>query len=447
MSESSESIIPKILLYGCYFLVAYLPWQIILRPVEGVEVASISLVVAFLFLMYLVEGKSLLKFQQLGSWLSGSILIFILFCAVSVLFSPQKVLGFRRAVFLINMVLAYPVFLWVFDSHIKAIKLLKVFLWSAIGAVLVALVVFFEQFGYGVSAMKDFLANNIAYWFWGKNFTYQVFDSASWVVNIGEAPYLRAFGLFFGPHIFGLFLGFVLPLAIGFYIFEKKTIYFVMAIVVIVAAYLTFSRAAYLSLLFSLGGALAVFNKCLTLKMKMLLIGLISITMIVFFVPLGPVSERFYSAFDAADKSNDSRLVVWSEAFGQFMTSPIFGVGLGNLAQNISSVQASQSVGAHNTYLEVLAEGGILAFFGWILIVIVTMRSLIKKIISQKRVDLVNFFLLTGFIWFFTFSFFETGLYFPQIAILFFGFLGLAQSYHFLISSKQFPDVISYGIY
>lgn len=87
------------------------------------------------------------------------------------------------------------------------------------------------------------------------------------------------------------------------------------------------------------------------------------------------LSNRFRSIIDFGETSNKQRIEIWKKSFLSIEKHPLLGVGIGNfpivLDQDISLAKAGSS--AHNLYLHIAAEMGLLAliitlWFIWLLI-------------------------------------------------------------------------------
>jgi O-antigen ligase len=131
----------------------------------------------------------------------------------------------------------------------------------------------------------------------------------------------------------------------------------------LLALVLTLSRSGYLGF--------AVFAMIYFLRhrrrlSRRLVMGLtigVFVTLVLF---IGPLHDRFVQALSAADFSRSSRLTIWSQAFHHFTAHPVFGIGWSNF-------QPAPGDHAHNSYLQVLAELGLVGFTligGWLISVI-----------------------------------------------------------------------------
>jgi putative inorganic carbon (HCO3(-)) transporter len=79
-------------------------------------------------------------------------------------------------------------------------------------------------------------------------------------------------------------------------------------------------------------------------------------------------AERIRSIVDWGETSNAQRLQIWRQTLVSITDRPLVGVGIGNypvvLDQNIFLARAGSS--AHNIYLHIAAEIGLVALAAWI---------------------------------------------------------------------------------
>lgn len=81
--------------------------------------------------------------------------------------------------------------------------------------------------------------------------------------------------------------------------------------------------------------------------------------------------DRVDTITDKSYQSNSERLLVWKGAWSMFLDHPITGVGLGNFEkmyqEQYMSSQAVERLGhAHNNFLQILADRGIVGFLGFL---------------------------------------------------------------------------------
>lgn len=89
------------------------------------------------------------------------------------------------------------------------------------------------------------------------------------------------------------------------------------------------------------------------------------------------IQERWETLFDIRYVANESRIDRWMAAISMWVSSPFYGVGLGCYPdlhyQHVyyaRSFEAEQHMGAHNLYLEILAELGIIGLFAFQLLIV-----------------------------------------------------------------------------
>lgn len=111
------------------------------------------------------------------------------------------------------------------------------------------------------------------------------------------------------------------------------------------------------------------------------------------------------------------RFRIWKVAFSMFAGSPVIGSGLGLFMDNFPKYSSSAPQYAHNCYLQVLAETGILGLgsFLWML------WEILKRACAEvrKKIDMIQIGVFSGFLAFLIHSFFDTQLYSLKLSILF----------------------------
>ena len=102
-----------------------------------------------------------------------------------------------------------------------------------------------------------------------------------------------------------------------------------------------------------------------------------------------------------------ARVLVWRDGFSTFIAHPINGIGLAQPVADVvfSNTEGSQSLlsDAHNTFLEVAAESGVLGFAAIVSIVIFILRAWWEKFLHRPASNTIAFGLglafLCGFVY------------------------------------------------
>jgi O-antigen ligase len=112
--------------------------------------------------------------------------------------------------------------------------------------------------------------------------------------------------------------------------------------------------------------------------------------------------------------SNAERLKNWAQAVEIIRDHPLAGVGLGNYSRLIdATVPDRSSIYAHNLFLDIAAETGILNAAVFLFLIL---GAVWRNIKSQERLGLG---LAAGLIGFLVHSVFDTALYSPQVLTIF----------------------------
>ena len=198
---------------------------------------------------------------------------------------------------------------------------------------------------------------------------------------------------------------------------RQKVAYAVVATLVVVNLFLTFSRGAWLS--FFVVGVLSLF---VFEKKRLSIAGLVVFSLCLVLVPA--LRDRLYLLIQGADAG---RLGIWKIAFDLFRESPWLGKGVGVFMDYMHARSDAEIQYAHNCYLQILAETGIVGFatFTWFLV------EVLKKGYRTMRqsTSMLYTALLLGFVAFLIHAFFDTQLYSLKLSILFWllaGFLTLS---------------------
>jgi O-antigen ligase len=230
-----------------------------------------------------------------------------------------------------------------------------------------------------------------------------VLVSGGGLIDLFSGGPLRRLLISFGVPIYGTYFLYTLPFLIGFMIFHPslklKLISFVAAVPVFIAFIFHGSRGVWLGLI-----AGCIITIILCGKKRGYLLGL-SLLVIVLIGSVNFTRERVMVV-----GSVKVRLQMAGSALNIFKDYPIFGVGPGNYNGLMQDYYPDQAKGArkhlhaHNTYLEVLAEMGILGLLSLLWVLALFFRQGYRAI--KKEPDAYNISFMIMFLAVFVSEFF-----------------------------------------
>lgn len=200
------------------------------------------------------------------------------------------------------------------------------------------------------------------------------------------------------PNDFSMFLLMVLPLSLS--LLENSRSKLVKGFLVtifatlILSAFFTRSRGGSIGLAIVL---LILISGGFFQKPRKWALPISTILIILILLPFIPSEywERMKTLTDFSDPSIRARLEAWRLGLYMISQHPFLGVGLGNFSKNVTrlapltpGIRVIRSGVAHNAYISIAAETGIITLFFFLLIIISAFRSLRKNQgLFQERGD------------------------------------------------------------
>lgn len=117
-----------------------------------------------------------------------------------------------------------------------------------------------------------------------------------------------------------------------------------------------------------------------------------------FFSMSSTLSNRLSTVTDLKMQSNSERLLMWESAFNMFKDHPIFGIGYGQYGTAYKTKYISPDakeywqVHAHNNFIQMLAECGILGFSAFVFMWIYFSYWALKNWRRKKNISYLMFF-------------------------------------------------------
>jgi O-antigen ligase len=399
-------------LASLFFLI--LPFQFALQPAEGVDLPLSRVLVLVLFFLWLSEGFRRRRLIILPPSLLSATLFFSVWILLSSLWALEPLWGFRKGAFLLNfLLLLFPLYPLASGADEKT-PLAKAAVWGALLSGVAGLLEFGLQFLVGVEPIYRLWTETLLPFFLGPAFGASVAAYPSLLVNVSGETLLRASAFFPDPHLFGLYMAMAVFLALGLASGSARKGFLIVALILVLAVLCSFSRGAYLGLL---SGGLFFTSRSLSFRPSAKQVGaaLLGLFFLSAVFSLSPAGSRFLSIF-TGDGSAAARSALLKEALGHIRERPLAGVGLGSYPVLVDpSADYRTPIYAHNLYLDLASEVGLIGLAGFLLLVILSWRS--PR--ASARSSLLERGIRASLVVFFVHSLFETPIYSVEVLPLF----------------------------
>lgn len=256
------------------------------------------------------------------------------------------------------------------------------------------------------------------------------------------------------------YLAMIFPVLFSYFLSEKtkkKIIYFFLLSILYVTLMICQSRGIWISISITVILAIYIifklkFYEIFKINKKWLFLLLITFLIITIIYSTDnllnksaiTVPQRALSTFDEKDPSINTRLLIWKTTLEMIKDRPIFGSGIGTFKMNYLNYQAeflrknpgyikySGKAGeAHNEYLQMWAELGIIGLGLFILIFYFFYKAIFNFFKSNKNIKdkTITLGLVMGITSFLIHSLFTFPLHVPALGITFFAIMGLTVVY------------------
>lgn len=199
----------------------------------------------------------------------------------------------------------------------------------------------------------------------------------------------RIYASFATPNAFGSYLTMVFPFLIfrflsKFKVKLSRVIYFVLFILLFVCLLLTVSRGAWLAFLASVL-YMSIWLK--GLAVFLLVLGIVTSITHIFYPPY--VKERLLRFLVFSDTGSIDRKLIWRAGWKMFSVKPLIGLGLGTFMFNFKQFVVKNypygAVYAHNCYLQMAAEIGIIGLASFLSILALFFYQGIKLLNTKEK--------------------------------------------------------------
>lgn len=310
-------------------------------------------------------------------------MLFILALIISIGFSYNKVISIKELYKYITAILLLLISISLsYQDKIQIIRCIVL-----VGFIISVLAIY--QYFFGFQHILDYIAKT------------KITDS----FTLDYINRKRAFFPFVTPNTLGGYLAMIIPLAFSY----KNKIWFIIPLSF--ALLLTKSLGALLSIFIGLGIYLYLQGK-LKKRGILFLTGLLAMIVLVFILRQTATKEHILPTFSLA-----MRLDYWIDTLRIIKNSPWTGLGLGNFNLKVSRY-------AHNSYLQIWAEMGILGIISILWLIVMVFKSVLKNIKDSPNKQQISG-LVTANAVFLVHNFIDFGFFLPEVSFTWWIILGL----------------------
>ncbi|MDH4129566.1 MAG: O-antigen ligase family protein, partial [Spirochaetota bacterium] len=427
-------------------------------------------------------------------------LAFVCIGFLSLLVAQDFVVGLKKLIFLINMVLLFVIIRNLAKDETRILKIIKAAGVASISMIFIGFLQLCSVLFVSLYTFWQFWAKKVILIFYGKDLSQLLSEKNAWFsYYANNPPTLRLFSLFPDSHSFAMFCILSIPFFLcltEYYkhnIFRKRFCWIMISLVTLgvvlsgsrgawLAVLPTISLVLFLNLVNSLSPKRDIFSRLiyqfkkriifvrtffgqqqdlftLTKKITVALSLFFAMFILSSFYPLlfykaqsiitgeeiygGSLRffERAKSISDTQELSNKSRLRIWQLTINSIKEHPFLGVGIGNfpvvIKEDTSTVKKGAS--AHNLYLDIFAEIGIFGLVFVLLIAFEILKTswLVFKRASSSYQKIFGLSFGVYFIWILCYSLVDVVLFNDKVFLFFMVELGILYSIYPLVSKNH----------
>ena len=338
-----------------------------------------GLLLIFLIIWYIYKGISIKKIQAI----KYPLILFFLALIISMIFSSDKLNSLKEIYKYISGLL-----LFLIAASLTSEEKMNLIQSIVLAGLVISLLAIYQYF-FGFQHILNYITQQ-------QNFEPFVLDYLS---------RKRVFFPFVTPNTLAGYLAMIIPLTLT----HKDKIWFIIPISF--ALLLTKSLGALLSLFLGLSLYFLLQRK-FEKRTILFLFGLLAIIGLIFMARLNTQKQHLQPIF-----STVMRLNYWKDTLMIIKTSPLVGVGLGNF-------NLIHSRYAHNSYLQIWAEMGILgiASFLWMLISVIYLG--VKEIKNFPFKNQISSIFIANIV-FLIHNFIDFSFFLPEVSVIWWLILGL----------------------
>lgn len=338
--------------------------------------------------------------------------LLLLLAVASAIRADSSLLAAKRIIYFVNLsligIVAYDLLKKSNDFTQRLIKNLSI---PVIIVALVGMAQLISTYFMDIFQFVDLWAGKVELGLFGSAWANIALKANTWFSYYGDQLSLRMFSLFPDSHSFPIFLLLGLPAVFAIALrkvagvqnslktmfFTRASLFIVFVPIIFLAAILSGTRGIWVAGLGALGvvlGVLWLMKKRGADERQKNIFKYIASYLAIFFLLFGAAyyiiasdqfqvsksdaamfGRRVRSVLDISETSNARRIEIWKASLRSIIKHPLLGVGIGNfpvvVGEDLARAKAGSS--AHNLYLNIAAEMGVLAFlialwFLWLLL-------------------------------------------------------------------------------
>lgn len=454
-------------------LILSIPFYVVLPNTKFDSLSMWRMLFIVLFLVWFVRDKKL-KMEGINFLPWDKTLGYFMFLGfiITLVFGKFRIQGLKEILFLVNIYFLYVVLINVLKSKHQIFDVIRYVIWALAIIITLGFTQLLATFFTNLDTFWVYWAENVTRLYYGNGFATVALYSNSWFSYTGGRE-LRMFSImpdsqsFAYVCIISLCMGTALTRSVFKHI--RKWLWSGIRFAGL-ALILSGTRAAWVGMLLPFSALVLGYAKNIQRHLAKKYIWPFLIIFILFIVSpfinrglgylrVGVFHENFLqrvqSIYDLNDVSNRGRIEIWKNSAKYLLTHPL-GVGFGNFIVSLDPDTSTKSyeqvsneinkiynlpkkyVSAHNLYLQVLVETGVLGFGIFCLFWLSVIRYLWHFIKHYEKIeDFLVYFVaqaLLMVLWIMGAAFFDVTLLNDKVLMFFFLDLGLAglvvQRYH-----------------
>ncbi|MCX5712226.1 MAG: O-antigen ligase family protein, partial [Candidatus Omnitrophica bacterium] len=235
------------------------------------------------------------------------------------------------------------------------------------------------------------------------------------------------------------YMGALIPLVAGLALFYfkgiKKILMLIITAIALTGAYLTFSRGT------GLGIYLSFLFLCIANRRKILTSLLIAVLLIFPFVMPNNIKQwaKEVNYNPLVFMCNQDRISIYNNTINMIKHHPFIGVGVNTFSRNYGKyklasaekyMHTEDTIYAHNIYLQMAGETGLLGLGAFLIFLIVVFKIGLNtwRKLNDKYLQIICISLLACMISFLINGLTETSLYYARVAMIFWFLIGMSLS-------------------